>query len=159
MLHVYCTRISNTLFIHLLSFWRIFFSVSLSFLFLTFDFLILFVYFIYLFIFFFFVSDLSRAQRTLSKSLGEFNFECIGSTQTDDEQVIVDSLKQFSKLIANIEDERDNMVKFIHGKKTKFFHNFINYFIVGPSSRSDSGAVGKFSQRSYWRCEREQEKV
>ena len=53
---------------------------------------------------------MSRAQRQLSKSLAEFNFECIGSTQTDDEQVIVDSLKQFSKLIANIEDERDNMV-------------------------------------------------
>lgn len=55
-------------------------------------------------------AGLSRAQRQLSKSLAEFNFECIGSTQTDDEQVIVDSLKQFSKLIANIEDERDNMV-------------------------------------------------
>lgn len=57
-----------------------------------------------------YLSDLSRAQRQLSKSLDEFNFECIGSTQTDDEQVIVNSLKQFSKLIANIEDERDNMV-------------------------------------------------
>lgn len=55
-------------------------------------------------------SDLSRAQRLLAKSLAEFNFECIGSTQTDDEQVIVDSLKQFSKLISSIEDERDNMV-------------------------------------------------
>lgn len=54
--------------------------------------------------------DLSRAQRTLSKSLDEFNFECIGTTQTDDEQVIVNSLKQFSRLIASIEDERDNMV-------------------------------------------------
>lgn len=62
------------------------------------------------FFFHFSFTDLSRTQRTLSKSLGEFNFECIGSTQTDDEQVIVDSLKQFSKLIANIEDERDNMV-------------------------------------------------
>lgn len=57
-----------------------------------------------------FFSDLSRAQRTLSKSLDEFNFECIGTTQTDDEQVIVNSLKQFSRLIASIEDERDNMV-------------------------------------------------
>lgn len=55
-------------------------------------------------------ADLSRAQRTLSKSLNEFNFECIGSTQTDDEQVIADSLKQFSKLISAIEEERDNMV-------------------------------------------------
>lgn len=64
---------------------------------------------VYLFVFLFF-ADLSRTQRQLSRSLAEFNFECIGSTQTDDEQVIVDSLKQFSKLIANIEDERDNMV-------------------------------------------------
>lgn len=59
---------------------------------------------------FLFSADLSRTQRQLARSLAEFNFECIGSTQTDDEQVIVDSLKQFSKLIANIEDERDNMV-------------------------------------------------
>lgn len=56
------------------------------------------------------ISDLSRCQRTLAKSLNEFNFECIGSTQTDDEQVIADSLKQFGKLISAIEDERDNMV-------------------------------------------------
>lgn len=62
---------------------------------------------------FFLFTDLSRAQRQLSKSLDEFNFECIGSTQTDDEQVIVNSLKQFSKLIANIEDERDNVVRII----------------------------------------------
>ena len=53
---------------------------------------------------------MSRAQRALSKSLAEFNFECIGSTQTDDEQVIADSLKQFGKLISAIEEERDNMV-------------------------------------------------
>uniref|UniRef100_A0AAG5DQ76 Rho GTPase-activating protein 26 n=1 Tax=Anopheles atroparvus TaxID=41427 RepID=A0AAG5DQ76_ANOAO len=57
---------------------------------------------------------LSRAQRTLSKSLKEFNFECIGSTQTDDEQVIADSLKQFSKLISAIEEERDNMLDRAH---------------------------------------------
>lgn len=59
---------------------------------------------------FFFFTELSQAQRTLSKSLKEFNFECIGSTQTDDEQVIVASLKQFSELISQIEDERDNML-------------------------------------------------
>lgn len=58
--------------------------------------------------------NLSRAQRTLSKSLNEFNFECIGSTQTDDEQVIADSLKQFSKLISAIEEERDNMLDRAH---------------------------------------------
>ncbi|XP_049290595.1 rho GTPase-activating protein Graf isoform X1 [Anopheles funestus] len=60
--------------------------------------------------------SLSRAQRTLSKSLKEFNFECIGSTQTDDEQVIADSLKQFSKLISSIEEERDNMLDRAHAQ-------------------------------------------
>lgn len=32
--------------------------------------------------------DLSRAQRTLSETLNNFNFECIGTSQTDDEMVI-----------------------------------------------------------------------
>lgn len=73
-------------------------------------------------------SDLSRAQRTLSKSLAEFNFECIGSTQTDDEQVIVDSLKQFSKLIASIEDERDNMVRVSALFCGNYFFNFNSFF-------------------------------
>lgn len=58
--------------------------------------------------------DLSRCQRTLAKSLNEFNFECIGSAQTDNEQVIADSLKQFGKLISAIEDERDNMLDRAH---------------------------------------------
>lgn len=68
-------------------------------------------------------TDLSRCQRTLAKSLNEFNFECIGSTQTDDEQVIADSLKQFSKLISAIEDERDNMVTVI------LDHNMFRFLI------------------------------
>ena len=34
------------------------------------------------------VADLSKAQRSLSKTLCEFRFECIGSEQTDDEIVI-----------------------------------------------------------------------
>uniref|UniRef100_A0A336MDA1 CSON015484 protein n=1 Tax=Culicoides sonorensis TaxID=179676 RepID=A0A336MDA1_CULSO len=58
--------------------------------------------------------NLSKAQRTLSKSLEEFNFECIGSTQTDDEQVIAGSLKTFSRLISAIEDERDRMLDNAH---------------------------------------------
>ncbi|KAJ9598244.1 hypothetical protein L9F63_011065, partial [Diploptera punctata] len=53
--------------------------------------------------------DLSRAQRTLSNSLVKFNFECIGTSQTDDEVGISVSLKEFGRLIANIEDQRDMM--------------------------------------------------
>uniref|UniRef100_A0A1B0GPG3 BAR domain-containing protein n=1 Tax=Phlebotomus papatasi TaxID=29031 RepID=A0A1B0GPG3_PHLPP len=55
--------------------------------------------------------NLSRAQRALSKSLGEFNFEFIGSNQTEDEQTIVASLEQFSQLINTIEEERGRMLE------------------------------------------------
>ncbi|XP_059608525.1 rho GTPase-activating protein Graf isoform X2 [Phlebotomus argentipes] len=55
--------------------------------------------------------NLSRAQRALSKSLGEFNFEFIGSNQTEDEQTIVESLDHFSRLIATIEEERGRMLE------------------------------------------------
>ncbi|XP_069680469.1 rho GTPase-activating protein 26 isoform X3 [Periplaneta americana] len=54
--------------------------------------------------------NLSRAQRTLSNSLVKFNFECIGTSQTDDEVGISVSLKEFGRLIANIEDQRDMML-------------------------------------------------
>jgi hypothetical protein len=40
-----------------------------------------------------------------------FKFECIGSRQTDDEIVIAGSLKEFGRLIAAIEDEKDRMVR------------------------------------------------
>jgi BAR domain of APPL family len=93
-----------------------------------------------------FPTDLSRCQRTLAKSLNEFNFECIGSTQTDDEQVIADSLKQFSKLISAIEDERDNMVRqFSHLLKEfrKFFGSFFSS--TEPTTKSSflSKVLGK----------------
>jgi len=54
--------------------------------------------------------DLSRAQRAFSKTLQNFSFECIGESQTEDETHISQSLKEFGKLIASIEDERDRMV-------------------------------------------------
>lgn len=72
-----------------------------------------------------FLLVLSQKQRTLAKSLKEFNFECIGSAQTDDEQVISDSLRHFGKLIENIEDERDNMVSELH-----FIENCWNLMII-----------------------------
>ncbi|XP_076179403.1 GTPase regulator associated with FAK isoform X1 [Ptiloglossa arizonensis] len=55
--------------------------------------------------------NLSRAQRALSKTLQNFSFECIGETQTEDETHISQSLKEFGKLIASIEDERDRMLE------------------------------------------------
>ncbi|KAK0091990.1 hypothetical protein PV326_002407 [Microctonus aethiopoides] len=55
--------------------------------------------------------NLSRAQRAFSKTLQNFSFECIGETQTEDETHISQSLKEFGKLIASIEDERDRMLE------------------------------------------------
>ncbi|XP_053975640.1 rho GTPase-activating protein Graf-like isoform X2 [Hylaeus anthracinus] len=55
--------------------------------------------------------NLSRAQRAFSKTLQNFSFECIGETQTEDETHISQSLKEFGKLIATIEDERDRMLE------------------------------------------------
>ena len=57
-------------------------------------------------------TGLSQAQRSLSSRLNSFSFECIGNSQTDDEIVISNSLKEFAKLIDLIEDERRRMVRF-----------------------------------------------
>ncbi|VEN43914.1 unnamed protein product, partial [Callosobruchus maculatus] len=54
--------------------------------------------------------QLGIAQRSFAKCLKGFTFECVGGTQTDDEQVICNSLKSFADLINQIEDERDRMV-------------------------------------------------
>ncbi|KRT79233.1 Pleckstrin homology domain containing protein [Oryctes borbonicus] len=56
------------------------------------------------------LQQLSQAQRSFAKCLEGFKFECIGSTQTDDERVICKSLEEFSRLINAIEDERGRML-------------------------------------------------
>lgn len=48
--------------------------------------------------------------KQLADSLSDFNFECIGTAQTDDEMVICDSLKHFGNIIGTIEEEREKMV-------------------------------------------------
>ncbi|XP_030836222.1 rho GTPase-activating protein 26 isoform X4 [Strongylocentrotus purpuratus] len=55
--------------------------------------------------------NLSKAQRAFSETLMNFNFECIGTSQTDAEIDISQSLKEFGRLIALIEDERDRMLE------------------------------------------------
>ncbi|KAJ7347151.1 Rho GTPase-activating protein 42, partial [Desmophyllum pertusum] len=53
---------------------------------------------------------LSRAQRSFSQVLNDFRFECIGEVETDDEVEIADALKEFSKMIDAVENERDIML-------------------------------------------------
>ncbi|KAI8124277.1 Rho GTPase-activating protein 26 [Lucilia cuprina] len=53
---------------------------------------------------------LSTRMKQLAYSLKDFNFECIGTAQTDDELVICESLKHFGDIISMIEDEREKML-------------------------------------------------
>lgn len=55
--------------------------------------------------------NLSKAQRTFSSNLKSFRFECIGNSQTDDEIIIAGALKEFGRLVAAVEDERDRMLE------------------------------------------------
>ncbi|XP_075158261.1 GTPase regulator associated with FAK isoform X2 [Haematobia irritans] len=53
---------------------------------------------------------LSNRMKQLACSLKDFNFECIGTAQTDDELVICESLEHFGEIISMIEDEREKML-------------------------------------------------
>uniref|UniRef100_A0A4W6D7G1 Rho GTPase-activating protein 42 n=1 Tax=Lates calcarifer TaxID=8187 RepID=A0A4W6D7G1_LATCA len=57
--------------------------------------------------------NLSLAVQRFSQSLQEFQFECIGDAETDDEVNIAQSLKEFSQLLSTMEEER----KRLEGKK------------------------------------------
>ncbi|XP_076302929.1 GTPase regulator associated with FAK isoform X2 [Lasioglossum baleicum] len=75
--------------------------------------------------------NLSRAQRAFSKTLQNFSFECIGETQTEDETHISQSLKEFGKLIASIEDERDRMLERAYDQIILPLENFRKEHIGG----------------------------
>ncbi|XP_011190258.2 rho GTPase-activating protein Graf isoform X2 [Zeugodacus cucurbitae] len=53
---------------------------------------------------------LSTRMKQLANLMDDFNFECIGTAQTDDENVICESLKHFAAIIGTIEDEREKML-------------------------------------------------
>ncbi|KAK0417114.1 hypothetical protein QR680_012838 [Steinernema hermaphroditum] len=51
------------------------------------------------------------AQRSFAKTLCDFKLETVGSTQTDDERVIANCLKEFGKLIKQVEDHRSKIIE------------------------------------------------
>uniref|UniRef100_A0A8P4JYF3 Rho GTPase activating protein 42a n=1 Tax=Dicentrarchus labrax TaxID=13489 RepID=A0A8P4JYF3_DICLA len=53
--------------------------------------------------------SLSLAVQRFSQSLQEFQFECIGDAETDDE--ITQSLKEFSQLLSTMEEERKRLIQ------------------------------------------------
>ncbi|KAL0994996.1 hypothetical protein UPYG_G00130430 [Umbra pygmaea] len=54
---------------------------------------------------------LSHAAERFSQSLQDFQFECIGDAETDDEINIAQSLKEFSQLLNNMEEERSRLIQ------------------------------------------------
>ncbi|NXE80262.1 RHG42 protein, partial [Cochlearius cochlearius] len=57
------------------------------------------------------ISDLSMAVQKFSQSLQDFQFECIGDAETDDEINIAQSLKEFARLLIAVEEERRRLIQ------------------------------------------------
>ncbi|KAM7398008.1 hypothetical protein PAMA_006065 [Pampus argenteus] len=57
------------------------------------------------------LTNLSLAVQRFSQSLQEFQFECIGDAETDDEINIAQSLKEFSQLLSTMEEERKRLIQ------------------------------------------------
>nr|XP_045364999.1 rho GTPase-activating protein 42 isoform X2 [Camelus bactrianus] len=55
--------------------------------------------------------DLSMAVQKFSQSLQDFQFECIGDAETDDEISIAQSLKEFARLLIAVEEERRRLIQ------------------------------------------------
>ena len=54
---------------------------------------------------------LTKAKKTLATTLHNFQFDCLGTSLTDDEIIIANSLKEFSKFLSSLEDKMDEMLK------------------------------------------------
>ncbi|XP_058490918.1 rho GTPase-activating protein 42 isoform X3 [Solea solea] len=57
------------------------------------------------------LKNLSAAVQKFSQSLQEFQFECIGDAETDDEVNIAQSFKEFSQLLSTMEEERRRLIQ------------------------------------------------
>lgn len=75
--------------------------------------------------------QLGNAQRSFANCLNGFTFECIGGTQTDDEQTICSSLKNFSELIVQVEEERNRMLENANTSVLKQLEEFRKKYIGG----------------------------
>uniref|UniRef100_A0AAR2LJM7 Rho GTPase-activating protein 42 n=1 Tax=Pygocentrus nattereri TaxID=42514 RepID=A0AAR2LJM7_PYGNA len=57
------------------------------------------------------LKNLSVAVQKFSQSLQEFQFECIGDAETDDEVNIAQSFKELSQLLNSVEEERRRLIQ------------------------------------------------
>ncbi|XP_048389469.1 rho GTPase-activating protein 42 [Stegostoma tigrinum] len=57
------------------------------------------------------LKNLSAAVQRFSQSLQDFQFECIGDAETDDEINIAQSFKEFAQLLHTVEEERRRLIQ------------------------------------------------
>uniref|UniRef100_A0A8C4X881 Rho GTPase-activating protein 42 n=1 Tax=Erpetoichthys calabaricus TaxID=27687 RepID=A0A8C4X881_ERPCA len=57
------------------------------------------------------LKNLSMAVQKFSQSLQDFQFECIGDAETDDEINIAQSFKEFAQLLNTVEEERRRLIQ------------------------------------------------
>ncbi|XP_053478358.1 rho GTPase-activating protein 42 isoform X2 [Ictalurus furcatus] len=57
------------------------------------------------------LKNLSESVLKFAQSLKEFQFECIGDAETDDEVNIAQSFKEFSQLLNTVEEERHRLIQ------------------------------------------------
>ncbi|XP_041850469.1 rho GTPase-activating protein 42 isoform X2 [Melanotaenia boesemani] len=57
------------------------------------------------------LNSLSAAVQKFSQSLQEFQFECLGDAETDDEVNIAQSFKEFAQLLNTVEEERRRLIQ------------------------------------------------
>ncbi|VDM98273.1 unnamed protein product [Thelazia callipaeda] len=91
---------------------------------------------------------LSIAQRAFAKSLKEFKFVTIGSTQTDDEQKIAECLSKFGDFVNQIEDHRE---KIIEDSETHFIEPLRKFRVdgIGKVLHDDKKRYEKESNKFY----------
>ena len=59
--------------------------------------------------------SLSRAKRVLAESLDQFQFDILGTSLTDDEVIISNSLKEFARYLSQVRKESAaNLPSMIH---------------------------------------------
>ena len=104
--------------------------------------------------------SLSKAKRTLASSLASFQFDCLGTSLTDDEVIIANSLREFSKFLNEVEDEMDRMLEHAHEKFIQPLANFRKEQIgsVKKIKRDFDKATARFcsAQDNYIRSKKEE---
>ncbi|PAV81995.1 hypothetical protein WR25_00632 [Diploscapter pachys] len=97
--------------------------------------------------------ELSIAQKAFSKSLTDFQFQTVGTNQTDDERVVATCLKEFGKFINQIEDER---IKILNQAEDQYLEPLKRFRtdVIGKAMNEERKKYEKESSKFYQNLEK-----